>query len=80
MRSKPQLGFLSPSARLTVLLPHQFVGDRLVGEISIRRLVGDVLSIPGQQRIRLRDRGQFFQSFPSEPLGDLSQRSPFGVG
>ena len=27
----------------------------------------------GQQRIRLRDSRQFFQGFPSEPLGDLSQ-------
>src|SRR5208283_1081960 len=42
-------------------------------------LVGDELSIPGQQRIRLRDRRQFFQGFPSEPLGDLSQRSLFGI-
>ena len=34
----PSAGFLSPSARLTVLLPHQFVGDRLIGEFSIRRI------------------------------------------
>jgi hypothetical protein len=27
----------------------------------------------GQQRIRLRDSRQFFQGFPSEPLGDLRQ-------
>jgi hypothetical protein len=43
-------------------------------------LVGDALSVPGQQRIRLRDSRQFFQDFPSEPLGDLSQRSLFGIG
>jgi hypothetical protein len=42
--------------------------------------VGDELSVPGQQRIRLRDSRQFFQGFPSEPLGDLSQRSLFGIG
>jgi hypothetical protein len=36
-------------------------------------LVGDELS----ERIRLRDRPQFFQGFPSEPLGDLSQRRFF---
>jgi hypothetical protein len=35
--------------------------------------VGDRLSVPGQLRIRLRDRRQFFQGFPSEPLGDFSQ-------
>src|SRR5947208_9172714 len=38
-------------------------------------LVGDELSVPGQQRIRFRDSRQFFQGFPSEPVGDLSQRS-----
>jgi len=43
-------------------------------------LVGDELSVPGQQRIRLRDSRQFFQGFPSKPLGDLSQRSLFGIG
>jgi hypothetical protein len=35
-------------------------------------LVGDELSVPGQQRIRLRDSRQFFQDFPSEPMVDLS--------
>jgi hypothetical protein len=34
----PTRDFLSPSARLTVLLPHQFAVDRLVGETSIRRI------------------------------------------
>jgi hypothetical protein len=42
--------------------------------------VGDELSVPGQQRIRLRDSRQFFQGFPSEPVGDLSQSSFFGIG
>jgi len=43
-------------------------------------LVGDELSVPGQQRIRLRDSRQFFQGFPSKPVGDLSQRTFFGIG
>jgi hypothetical protein len=34
----------------------------------------------GPQRIRLRDSRQFFQGFPSKPVGDLSQRSFFGIG
>jgi hypothetical protein len=38
-------------------------------------LVGDELSIPDEQRSRLRDSRQFFQGFPSKPLGDLSQRT-----
>jgi hypothetical protein len=40
------------------------------------------LPLPGDwnQKVRLRDRRQFFQGFPSEPLGDLSQRSLFGIG
>jgi hypothetical protein len=33
----PTRDSLSPSARLTVLLPHPFAVDRLVGEFSIRR-------------------------------------------
>jgi hypothetical protein len=41
---------------------------------------GDELSVPGQQRIRLRDSRQFFQGFPSEPLGDLSQCRLFTFG
>src|SRR6184192_1738390 len=40
-------------------------------------LVGDELSVPGQQRIRFRDSRQFFQGLPFEPVGDLSQRSFF---
>src|SRR5207302_4522078 len=40
-------------------------------------LVGDELSVPGQQRIRFRDSRQMFQGFPSEPVGDFSQRSFF---
>jgi hypothetical protein len=43
-------------------------------------LVGDELSVPGEQRIRIRDSRQFFQGFPSEPVGDLSQRTFFGIG
>src|SRR2546430_7098696 len=43
-------------------------------------LVGDELSVPGQQRIRFRDSRQFFQGLPFEPVGDLSQRSFFGIG
>ena len=43
-------------------------------------LVGDELSVPGQQRIRFRDSRQFFQGLPFEPVGDLSQRSFFGTG
>jgi hypothetical protein len=50
--------------------------DTLSLPLRLRRhveFVGDELSVPGQQRIRLRDRRQFFQGFPSEPLGDLRQ-------
>ena len=43
-------------------------------------LGGDELSVPGQQRIRFRDSRQFFQGFPSQPVGDLRQRSFFGIG
>src|ERR1019366_8714781 len=43
-------------------------------------LGGDELSVPGQQRIRSRDSRQFFQGFPSEPVGDLRQPSSFGIG
>src|SRR5437016_1855391 len=43
-------------------------------------LVGNELSVPGQQRIRFRDSRQFFQGLPFEPVGDLSQRSFFGIG
>jgi hypothetical protein len=43
-------------------------------------LVGDELSVPGQQHIRPRDSRQFFQGFPSEPVSDLSQRGFFGIG
>ena len=76
----PIRGFLSPSARLTVLLPHNsWSTDSLANSRSVE-LVGDELSIPGQQRIRLRDSRQFFQGFPSEPLSDLSQRTFFGIG
>ena len=49
--------------------------------VPIRKVhVGDELSVPGQQRIRFRDSCQFFQGLPSEPVGDLSQRSFFGIG
>jgi hypothetical protein len=44
------------------------------------KLAGDELLVPGQQRIRLRDSRQFFQGFPSEAVGDLSQRGFFGIG
>src|ERR1035438_2270911 len=43
-------------------------------------LGGDELSVPGQQRIRFRDRRQFCQGFPSQPVGDLRQRSFFAIG
>ena len=46
--------------------------DSLANSRSVE-LFGDELSVPGQQRIRLRNGRQFFQGFPSEPLGDLRQ-------
>ena len=49
-------------------------------ELRSVKLGGDELSVPGQQRIRFRDSCQFFQGFPSQPMGDLSQRSFFGIG
>ena len=36
--------------------------------------------VPGHQRIRFRDSRQFFQGFPSQPVGDLRQGSFFGIG
>jgi hypothetical protein len=50
-------------------------------EFAELRFVELELSVPGQQRIRLRHSRQFFQGgFPSLPVGDLSQRSFFGIG
>jgi hypothetical protein len=72
----PSSDFLSLSARLTVQLPHPFAVDRQAKLRSVE-FVGDELSVPGQQRFRLRDSRQFFQGFPSEPLGDLRQRRFF---
>jgi hypothetical protein len=46
-----------------------------LAELRSVEFVGDELSVPGQQRIWLRDSRQFFKGFPSEPLGDLSYNS-----
>jgi hypothetical protein len=43
-------------------------------------LWADERSVPGQQRIRLRDSRQLFQGLRFEPVGDLRQRSFFGIG
>jgi hypothetical protein len=43
-------------------------------------LVGDELSVLGQQRIRFRDSRQMFQGFPSGPVNDFGQRSLLGIG
>lgn len=74
MRSQPQLVF-----SFAICKTNRSVSSSIRGRPTRWRNLdpSNLLAISFRyqaQRIRLRDRRQFFQGFPFEPLGDLSQR------
>src|SRR5437773_12558623 len=63
------------SCEVKVLVPPiACSGVASIGFAKLRsvELVGDELSVPGQQRIRFRDSRQFFQGLPFEPVRQRS--------
>jgi hypothetical protein len=66
-------------SRLVLQQPDPPAGDLPVLDSSIVELLSNELSVPGKNRVRLGNTGDFLKSFPPQTFGDLGQGRPLSI-